>query len=176
MVLPSNLVPGMVPDQGHTCPLCGVQFVVQICGQQKLLKTRSYNERCQQRCKWQDWKLGKTLQLPASWLLALAMPWKFQGATMSGMMTRNKGRNPDSPIKKKNGQSSKGSGCNMDLSENLGENTQIYPSVSFIIFPMKLVIWNYLEAYQAYFLFRHTVPDFRNAGHRSCRKKMTGEG
>ena len=64
----------------------------------------------------------------------------------------------------------------MDLSENLGENTQIYPSVSFIIFPMKLVIWNYLEAYQAYFLFRHTVPNLGYAGHRSYRKKMTGEG
>jgi hypothetical protein len=59
----------------------------------------------------------------------------------------------------------------MDLSENLGENPQIYHSVSFIIFPMKLVIWNYLEAYQAYFLFRHTVPDFRNAGHREIVEK-----
>lgn len=64
----------------------------------------------------------------------------------------------------------------MDLSENLGENPQIYHSVSFIIFPMKLVIWNYLEAYQAYFLFRHTVPDFRNAGHREIVEKNDWRG
>ena len=129
-----------------------------------------------------QWKMPTALQMarlktgknhPASCIMVA--PWKFQGATMSGMMTRNKGRNPDSPIKKKKRPKFKRFRMQHGFVWK-SRGKPLNPSVSFIIFPMKLVIWNYLEAYQAYFLFRHTVPNLGYAGHRSCRKKMTGEG
>ena len=160
-----------VPDQGHTCPLCGVQFVVQICGQQKTSKDTQLQWKMPTALQMARLKTGKNH--PASCIMVA--PWKFQGATMSGMMTRNKGRNPDSPIKKKKRPKFKRFRMQHGFVWK-SRGKPLNPSVSFIIFPMKLVIWNYLEAYQAYFLFRHTVPNLGYAGHRSCRKKMTGEG